>query len=300
MATTSHVMLIKPNNFYFNAQTAKNNAFQHDAAISNTQKNALFEFESLVEQLTSHNVSVTVFDDIYTDTPDSIFPNNWISTHQSGKLVLYPMFAPNRQKEVRADIVEQLTKQFGYKEVVDFTRYILREQYLEGTGSLVLDRNHRIAYACKSIRTNEDLLAEWATLMNYKPILFHAFDNQGTPIYHTNVMMAMAQNYTVICLESISEKEQTAVKDILANTHKQIVEISHDQMNSFAGNMLELQDTNGHSLLLLSQSAYDSLSQHQKNQLSSFSTLLPVAIPTIETLGGGSIRCMIAEIFKPV
>ena len=293
--------MIRPVQFRFNEETANDNAFQQNStqSIAEQQQIAQQEFDTIVTTLENYGVSVKVISDVKeSDTPDSIFPNNWMSTHQSGEMVLYPMLAENRRKEVRQDIVDLLAEEYDYDEILDWTTFTKVNQFLEGTGSLVLDRKNKVAYACISERTNLELAFNWGSVMGFEVIAFSAVDRKNKPIYHTNVMMNVGEHYTVICLECIANKEErNQVKKYLKFTEKEIIEISMQQMEQFAGNMLELSTPDGESLLVLSQSAYDSLSTEQIKTLKGYSTLVVAAIPTIEQHGGGSVRCMIAELF---
>lgn len=304
--TTSNILMIRPVNFAFNLQTAESNAFQ-DAdsqalAIEITQENALREFDIMVSQLRAIGVNVMVYEDTPKPyTPDSIFPNNWVSFHHSGKVCLYPMQAENRRLERRSDIIEDLRQNFHVETVINLTAFEKDNKFLEGTGSLVLDRMHRIAYACISPRTNEEVLEAWAAQMNgYKIVKFGAVDANDKEIYHTNVMMCIGDTFAVVCLQSIKDlDERLAVKESLESTGKNVIEISLEQMNSFAGNMLMVNNQKGHRILVMSTSAYESLNQAQKNQLSEYADILHFDLNIIETCGGGSARCMMAEVHLP-
>lgn len=303
---TSNILMIRPVNFAFNLQTAESNAFQDtdsqalDEEI--TQENALREFDIMVSQLRAIGVNVMVYEDTPKPyTPDSIFPNNWVSFHHSGKVCLYPMQAENRRLERRADIIEDLRKNFHVETVIDLTVFEEENKFLEGTGSLVLDRMHRIAYACISPRTNEEVLAAWEKQMNgYKIVKFGAVDAHDKEIYHTNVMMCIGDNFAVVCLQSIKDlDERLAVKESLESTGKNVIEISLEQMNSFAGNMLMVNNQKEHRILVMSTRAYESLNQAQKNQLGEYADILHFDLNIIETCGGGSARCMMAEVHLP-
>jgi len=294
--------MIRPVNFGFNEQTAGSNAFQNrNAEQQQVQDKALKEFDNLVNVLRENGVEVIVIDDTFEPhTPDSIFPNNWVSFHNDGTVFLYPMMAENRRLERREDIIMQLEDEFKVKHVIDFSHFEHENKFLEGTGSMVLDRENKIAYACLSPRTDKEVLALFCKESGYQPVLFHAVDQSGMDIYHTNVLMCIGSSFAVICLDSIkdeSEKEQ--VISTLKSTQKQIVSISFEQMNHFAGNMLEVQNQSGESLLVMSKSAWDSLNYEQRAILSSFSKPIYIDISTIENNGGGSARCMIAEVHLP-
>jgi hypothetical protein len=294
--------MIRPVNFGFNEQTASSNAFQNrNAAQQQVQDKALKEFDHLVMVLLENGVEVIVIDDtLEPHTPDSIFPNNWVSFHGDGNVFLYPMLAENRRLERREDIIMQLEDEFKINHIIDLSRFEHENKFLEGTGSMVLDRENKIAYACLSPRTNKEVLDLFCSQSSYTPILFHAVDENGMDIYHTNVLMCIGNSFAVVCLDSIKdESEKESVINSLKSTHKQIVTISFEQMNHFAGNMLEINDQSGESLLVMSKSAWDSLNYEQRAILSSFSKPLYADISTIETNGGGSARCMIAEVHLP-
>jgi len=300
--TTPTILMIRPVNFVFNEQTAGSNAFQNrNAEQQRVQYKALQEFDNLVNVLRENGVDVIVIDDTAEPhTPDSIFPNNWVSFHNDGTVFLYPMMAENRRLERREDIIMQLEDEFKVKHVIDLSHFEHENKFLEGTGSMVLDRENKIAYACLSPRTNKEVLEEFCRDSGYKSVLFHAVDQNGMDIYHTNVLMCIGSSYAVICLNSIKdEAEKQNVIDSLQSTKKQIVDISFDQMNHFAGNMLEVQNNSGESLLVMSKSAWDSLNYEQKAILSSFSKPVYSDISTIENNGGGSARCMMAEVHLP-
>ena len=298
--TTDHVLMVRPVNFAFNEQTAVNNAFQKKPE-GGVAEQAIAEFDAYVALLRQNGVTVDVLQDSpEPPTPDSIFPNNCFSTHRDKNgnriLVLYPMFAQNRQQE-REKLVPQLNPP-AYDDVMDLRNCESKSQILEGTGSLVLDREHRIAYACLSPRTNEPILLSWAKKMDYSVIAFESFDNQGTPVYHTNVMMHVGTRFAVVCLDSVRNPEQHAnLVRSLEQNGKQIINISLDQMNRFAGNMLELRNPQGEKLLIMSNTAYQSLTPNQISLLETDLRILAPDIHTIETVGGGSARCMLAELF---
>ncbi len=300
--TTSTILMIRPVNFGFNEQTAGSNAFQNRNAVQQkVQDKALTEFDNLVNVLRENGVEVIVIDDTpEPHTPDSIFPNNWVSFHQDGNVFLYPMMAENRRLERREDIIMQLEDEFKIKHIIDLSRFEHEHKFLEGTGSMVLDRENKIAYACLSPRTDKDVLDLFCAQSGYKPVLFHAVDENGMDIYHTNVLMCIGSKFAVICLDSIAdEKEKAEVIASLKATNKEIVAISFAQMNQFAGNMLELKNKAGESLLVMSQNAYQSLTQGQKTTLEKYCKIVYVDINTIENNGGGSARCMIAEVHLP-
>ena len=297
--TPSSIFMVRPATFTFNNQTATSNAFQKPVSDGvDVGTPAAHEFDLMVALLCSKQIDVTVFQDTQLPSkPDALFPNNWISIHESGQLVLYPMMAPNRRLERRLDIIDFFKSKFDINEVLDFSSYEAHEMFLEGTGSLIFDHVNRVAYACRSARTNEILLTEICNKLGYKAIVFEAVDEFGKPIYHTNVMMCVGNKFSVVCIDSIkSEEDQELVLGKFAETGHQVIAISFDQMKSFAGNMLEIKNTLSESIILMSQTAFDSLLPGQINAISKHGYILPIAIPTIETYGGGSIRCMVGGI----
>jgi hypothetical protein len=300
--TTSHLLMIRPVAFDFNAETAVNNAFQQAGSNAAAQQKAEQEFDNFVSVLRQAGVDVTVVQDTpVPHTPDSIFPNNWISFHREGTLVLYPMFAVNRRAERKQQVLDAVASKFNISNRVDFTAREADGQFLEGTGSMVLDRTHKIAYACLSPRTNEQLFHDWCNQMGYRPCAFHSVDEKGSEIYHTNVMMCVADRYVVICLDSIrNPEEREQVHETIRSTGKELIEISYEQMNRFAGNMLQVKNSEGTCLLVMSSQAYNALTAGQVAQLEAYNPILHSDLTTIETNGGGSARCMMAEVFLPV
>lgn len=298
MQTTNHILMIRPVDFKFNEQTAGNNKFQQASEQNGVQDLALKEFDQFLELLRNNGVDVTVINDtIDPETPDSIFPNNWISFHDNAEIFLYPMFSENRRLERRKDIIEQLGAKFSIDMVTDLSEYENQELFLEGTGSMVLDREHKLAYACLSLRTNEQVLADWCKISGYTAVTFKADDQDGFPIYHTNVMMCIGDDFVVICLESIQNyQEREMVMQYLIQTEKEIIEISMNQMNHFAGNMLQVKNKKGDGLLVMSEQAYTSLTEMQVFLLEKYCRLVHSPLDTIEKNGGGSARCMLAEI----
>lgn len=301
-------MMIEPVSFGFNEQTAINNYFQKNDAsadASTIQKSALSEFNAMVEELRSKGINLIIVPDtVEPHTPDSVFPNNWISFHETGYIGIYPMCAENRRNERRSDILHQMVKDgFMIYDIHDYSASEKDNKFLEGTGSMVLDRENKIAYAALSERTDADLFARFCADFGYKAVPFHAnqtVNGQRLPIYHTNVMMCIADEYVVICLHSIDDlNERKTVTDFLASTKKEIIGISEIQMHHFAGNMLQVVNAEGKSFLVMSQSAYDSLDAHQLERLAAHDEIIRVSIPTIEKYGGGSARCMMAEVFLP-
>lgn len=302
--TTDTILMVRPCAFGYNPETAVNNYFQVPMPSSgNIQEMALAEFDKMVNTLRANDISVLVVDDTVTPhTPDSIFPNNWFSTHADGRIVLYPMYARNRRVERRPDIVALAQQHKSSKnEMLDLSAYETEGRFLEGTGSIIFDRDNGLAYASISERTDVVLFEELCQKINYKAISFtarqNAIDNR-LPVYHTNVVMCLGKQFVVICMDSIDvESERQMLLETFAQTNKQVVQISESQLEAFAGNMLQLTNSNGVDILLMSQAAYKSLSAQQIEQLAAFNKLIPVAVPTIEKHGGGSVRCMVAEIF---
>lgn len=299
MQCCEHLLLIRPVNFGFNAETAVNNSFQVNST-GNVQQKALIEFDGLVSLLAENKLSLTVIADTeIPHTPDSIFPNNWISFHEDGTVIIYPMFAANRRLEKKPHILDKLKEIFHITAVKDLSRYETENLFLEGTGSMVLDRENRIAYASLSPRTYKHILDEFCSMAGYTPCSFTSMDNSGNPIYHTNVMMCVAANFAVICLEAIrDEQERLMVSGSLTGSGKEIIGISLQQMNAFAGNMLQVRNSEGELLLVMSSQAFDSLNKTQVSKLEKFSRIIHTPLDTIESCGGGSARCMMAEIFN--
>ncbi|GGG40785.1 citrulline utilization hydrolase CtlX [Hymenobacter glacieicola] len=304
MQAARTVFLVRPTRFTFNVETAQSNHFQRfmagldEAAI---QARAFAEFDAAVATLRARQMRVLVFEaPAEPHTPDAVFPNNWGTFHPDGRVLLYPMCAPNRRPERRPDILETLGQHFTIREVTDLSSHEQAGRFLEGTGSIIFDHVHRLAYAGLSARTDEGLFREVAAKLGYEPVAFRAYDAGGREIYHTNVMMCVGARFAVVCLESIaSPTERAAVVESLTRTGHEIVPITLAQVACFAGNMLTLQPSAGPELLVLSQSAYDALRPEERRLLAQYAELVPLAIPTIETIGGGSARCMLAEVFLP-
>ena len=298
------VLMVRPACFGFNPQTAASNAFQHPAGLPDdaAQARVLTEFDALAEALDRAGVSVLVAaDTLEPPKPDAIFPNNWVSFHADGTVTLYPMLAPNRRLERRDEILERVVHGGGFRvsRTVDLTHREQEDKYLEGTGSVVLDRRHRIAYACVSPRTDLDVLGEFAQLLDYDLMAFDAQDGAGQPIYHTNVLMAIGSGFAVVCGQAIvRDLHRDAVFSRLRATGREVIDISPAQMAEFAGNVLELAPLKG-SVVALSERALRSFNPAQRRVLESHAELLAVAIPTIERLGGGGVRCMLAEVHLP-
>jgi len=289
--------MIRPVNFSFNPETAVNNAFQ-SAATTDAQQQAQQEFDAFVGILRNNDVDVTVIDDTSEPfTPDSIFPNNWISFHDQGIICLYPMYAANRRHERKPAVLEQLGKTFHIDRTLDFSKYEDEQLYLEGTGSMVLDRDYKIAYACLSPRTHKTVLFDFCAKAGYTSEIFTAVDEKGQPIYHTNVMMCVADQYVVACLDSLPDpNEREHFIQTVQSTGKSLLPITLSQMNRFAGNMLQICNRAGELLLVMSSQAFHSLNPDQIQELTAFNRILHSPLDTIETNGGGSARCMLAEI----
>jgi hypothetical protein len=292
------ILMVRPYQFYFNQQTASNNFFQSNVNIENANELAIAEFDAMVDQLRQHQIKVKVVQDTKDpSTPDSIFPNNWISTHPGGTICLYPMFAPNRRAERKSTVIDFLESNFKIENIIDLTDLENEGKFLEGTGSMVLDHQNKIAYGCLSERLDQEAFISWCHKMQFKPISFKALDDKGQPIYHTNVMMCMGNQFVVICMDSIAdESEKKILLDSFIQTKKEVIEISQDQLNHFAGNMLQVFDLNEKPHLIMSQQAYTSLNNEQLKSLEKYNPIIPISIPTIEALGGGSTRCMMAEL----
>jgi len=293
------ILMVRPFQFYFNQQTAANNFFQSNINIENANELAIAEFDAMVEKLRAHQIKVNVVQDTKDpSTPDSIFPNNWVSTHTNGTLCLYPMYAENRRAERKSSVIEFLQSNYKIENTLDLTDLEKEGIFLEGTGSMVLDHQNKIAYGCLSERLDKEAFISWCDKMQFKPITFKAVDDKAQPIYHTNVLMCMANQFVVICSDSIpNEQERQMLLDSFAQTNKEVIEISQDQLNHFAGNMLQVFDITEKPHLIMSEQAYKSLHTAQLKSLEKYNPLLPISIPTIEALGGGSTRCMMAEIY---
>ncbi len=302
----SCVLMVRPVSFHANPLTRDSNAFmKDDLDLSEAQQQAaaVREFDGLAKTLRDAGIDVLIFEDTRAPaTPDSVFPNNWVSFHADGTVVLYPMMAENRRTERRMDIVEALSADFKFKvsRVIDLSPHESDAQFLESTGSLVLDRPNRIAYACISPRTSLDALGDFAQQLDYDVISFDAVDRDGQPIYHTNVMMAHGDGFAVICDESIKDESQrAAVLGKLQQCGHEVISINFTQMEQFAGNMLELADQQGGKVLAMSQRAMDSLATNQRERLAGHAKLVSSPINVIEDSAGGSVRCMLAEVFLP-
>ncbi|WP_298903573.1 citrulline utilization hydrolase CtlX [uncultured Psychroserpens sp.] len=305
--TTNTILMIRPVNFRMNEETAVNNYFQEDLNLKNAEINAKAqkEFDDFVAKLRAVGVQVIVEEDVASqDTPDSIFPNNWVSFHENGDVGLYPMFAENRRRERREDVLLRLEKEgFRIENIIDYTSAEDENIFLEGTGSLLLDRVNAKAYCALSARADESLFIEFCEDFEYTPVVFTAnqtVDGKRLPIYHTNVMMCLAEKFSVICLDTIDDKkERKNVIKHLKTDGKAIIDISETQMHHFAGNMLQVKGHNNQRYLVMSKAAHDSLTPKQVADIEKFCPILSSSLETIETCGGGSARCMMAEVFLP-
>lgn len=303
--STSRVLLIRPAAFGPNPETAATNAYQSPRAgrpVEEIRDRARAELESLAEALDAAGVEVAVRDDTPEPvTPDAVFPNNWVSFHADGSVVLYPLLAPSRRREVRPDLIEQLEEELGlhWPRRVDLTPLCERGAFLEGTGSLVLDRAHRVAYACLSPRTTAAGLEAFARELPYEIVHFHAED-AGVPVYHTNVVMSVGPKFAVVCLECVCEaSERARLRQRLEESGHEVIALSRRQMRSFAGNLLALQSSSGEPRIALSQAAWSSLEPRQTRALERHGQIVRASLPTLEAYGGGSVRCTLAELHAP-
>lgn len=296
------LLMVRPLHFDRNEQTAETNLFQtgeFGAPNQQVVQMVVHEFNHFVKKLRNMGIEVLVFDDL-PDTPDAVFPNNWFSTHANGWIVTYPMLAENRRLERRTDILNYLESIFAVSDVLSLhIPFEANEQYLEGTGSMVLDRINGIVYACRSARTNEAVLAQWSKKMGYHWFMFDAKDAHNEPIYHTNVVLSVGEGFAVVCLEALSnDAEKQQLVQLLTETEHQIIDITQEQMSNFAANILQVQNQSGELVLVMSEQAYLSLHQHQLVVLHQYNEhILHTPLYTIEKYGGGSSRCMLAEIF---
>ena len=298
---TNSILMVRPYDFGYNKQTSYDNYYQK--LVPNTSLQALKEFDQMVDTLRNNGIDVHVFlDDNLNHTPDSVFPNNWISLHHTGEVCLFPMLARNRRLERKPEVFSFLeVNGFQIDRVIDYSYYELENIFLEGTGSIILDRKNKIAYCSVSKRSNEDLFFKFCKDFEFLPIIFSSFqsvNNKRLPIYHTNVMMCLGDCFSVICLETIYDQlEKVKVLDSLEETNKEVIEITATQMNNFAGNMLQVIGANNSPIIVMSHSAFDSLNKSQLKKLEKFGEILFSNLSTIENYGGGSARCMMAELF---
>ncbi len=300
-----HLMMVRPAMIGYNEWTASNNSFQNPDTLEikreKRQELALEEFEQLLEKIRKAGINVHVFQDTLDPIkPDAVFPNNWVSFHQDGRVALYPMFAPNRRSEKRPDILESLSGPFEVKEVIDWSSSEEAEEFLESTGSMVLDRKNRIAYAAYSSRTHPQAFQRFGDVFEYELLGFEALDYRGIPIYHTNVMMNIGEKYAIACLDIVNQdSEKKKIIHKLQNTGHEIIPISEQQMGNFAGNMLEVENNQSEAFLIMSERAFQALDATQIQKIEQYAQIIYSPLTTIEHNGGGSARCMLAEIFLP-
>lgn len=297
------LVMVRPKTFGFNPQTADTNTFQRASGEGpgSIQEKALQEFDKMVDLLRSNDVDVLVVDDSTQPVkPDAVFPNNWISFHHDGTVVLYPMLAENRRLERNNPVIDSVARRYQVNNPIDLSGYEKQNRFLEGTGSIVFDYVNKIAYASRSPRTDETVLHDLANKLGFKSIVFDAVDEHGQPVYHTNVLLCIGTGFVILCLDAIrKDEDQEELLASFASTHHQVIAISFAQMKQFAGNMLEIKSKTGELFILMSQRAYHSLLPGQLDALTTFADPVPVNIPTIEDHGGGSVRCMVAGIFNP-
>lgn len=298
---TSKIIMVRPANFGFNPETAVNNSFQsidEEHSKKELSSIAIQEFDSMVQLLRDHGIEVLVWEDTQTPVkPDAIFPNNWFSTHADNSILTYPMYAEVRRLERREDLIESISNN---SRRYSFENYEAEGKYLEGTGSMILDREHKIVYACLSQRTNIEVLNKFSVLRGLKTVYFTSVDDNNEPIYHTNVMMGLGEKFAAICLDSISnEDEKNHVKQVLSDSGKEIIDLGYEQINNFAGNLIQLKNTSGDRFIIMSKQASESLTDEQRAALEKHGKILSPDISTIENTGGGSARCMIAENYLP-
>ena len=304
---TNTVLMVRPVRFRMNEQTVVNNYFQEEMDLKNDEINrqAQQEFDVLVEKLRTVGVKVIVVDDIYEqNTPDSVFPNNWITFHQNGDVAIYPMFAENRRRERREDILDKVEAEgFDIENIYDYTDAEKENIFLEGTGAMVLDRVNRKAYCALSPRADEELFIEFCEDFEYTPVIFKAYqqvNNEQLPIYHTNVMMALGVDFAVVCLDTITDKsERKNLLHHLKEDKKEVINITPKQMEQYAGNMLQVQGKDS-TYLVMSDATYNSLTPEQRETIEKHTAIIHSNLETIETCGGGSARCMLAEVFNPL
>lgn len=299
--STNRIAMVRPAAFQFNSETAKSNTFQRkpEQGPEPLLSKVLAEFDQMVQLLRGNGIELSLLQDTpYPVKPDALFPNNWISFHAGGEIVLYPMLAANRRLERKPYLIEELCQNRTVSKTVDLSHFEVQNQYLEGTGSLILDRKRKWAFAALSPRTSPIVFEAFIQALGYKGISFRSEDTEGKAIYHTNVMMALGTSFAVLAEDNIpNQQERKHIRRTLQELGKEVLLISPDQVNDFCGNIIELKDKDGQSIIVLSERAHRAFNQEQLNQLSRFGSLLPIAIPTIEAVGGGSVRCMILELF---
>ena len=304
--TADAVMMVRPAAFGYNAETAQTNSFQKSEGPADAARRAVSEFDGCVQALRSEGIAVCVVEDTADPVkPDAVFPNNWISFHADGTVVLYPMQAVSRRLERRREVIDTVAAELGYRvsRIVDLTHHEAAGRFLEGTGSLVLDHVHRIAYACISPRTAPEVVQQWASELQYAPVLFEARDRAGAALYHTNVMLCLGTDFALVASASLPVGDRRRVRDSLLTGGREVIEIGHEELDGFAGNMLELatwdEALGDCRVLVMSATARRALQPESYARLAAATdTVLCVPVPTIETLGGGSVRCMMAEVFR--
>jgi len=301
---TDSVFMVRPAAFGYDEQTAASNAFQSkeiELDPKQISRQAIEEFDEMVRRMRGAGLSVFIGqDEVPPVRPSAVFPNNWISFHQDGTVITYPMATPSRRIERRESYLQQLETHFQVRQRIRLESFEEQGKYLEGTGSLVLDRDYRLAFACQSLRTDPELVARFCERFNYEGVFFHALDASGVPVYHTNVLMALGEEFAIVCLESIADPaEREQVHQRLESVGKEVIPISFGQMNAFAGNMMALKNQNGEKILVMSEQARKSLSNEQIAKLGTYTQLLDTPLYTLEKVSGGSARCMVAELFLP-
>jgi hypothetical protein len=302
--TTSNILMVRPSNFGFNEETAANNSFQNKAQFltpDQVKNRAMEEFDNFVAKMRGEGINIIVIEDTPAPIkPDAVFPNNWVSFHQNGVAITYPMYAEIRRKERRDDVLEKLKEDFKIEGTIRLEKFETENRFLEGTGSMILDRVNKICYACTSPRTDEGLLDIFCEYVKYQKVAFQSVDANGEDIYHTNVMMALGEDFVVIGMSTIKDKAQKKMLlDSFERTNKTVIDISFEQILSFAGNMLQVRNEKGETYLVMSQQAFESLTDEQIKEIEMRTKILYSPIEAIETLGGGSARCMMAEVFLP-
>ncbi len=297
MQTPHAVVMIRPHHFISNPQTMRDNAFQRECSASNISVQAYNEITNAVDILKGEGVTVHLFEDEQKITPDSVFPNNWFTTHQSGEIVIYPMYAQSRRAEFRKDIIDFLTDQYKVSSVTDYSFLAKENSFLEGTGSLVIDHPNNLAYAVESKRTTQSVVNTVCAQLQLTPVIFNAYDTQGTAVYHTNVLMCVASEFAMIGLELVPSEQRRQIVSHLLQSYHQVIELSAEQINNFCGNAIELQGKNGR-ILALSVTAYNALTDAQIKRIEKSAKLVPLPIAAIES-AGGSVRCMIAGVHLP-
>lgn len=297
------VLLIRPKEFRYNLETAENNYYQtkDETPIDEINQKAQNEFNHLVSSLLNHNVEVTVIDNPNKDAPDALFPNNWISFLDKGQICLYPMYAKNRRLERDPFVLTQIKEQFQIRQIIDFSPHESFNEYCEGTGSLIFDHKEKLAYTALSERTHPKASEAICKRLGYQPIFFTAYqtvENKRLPIYHTNVVMSVGEEFVAISLSSIdNQDERQKVKEAIINSGKKIIELTEPQINSFCGNILQIKSKTQKKLIIMSEQAYHAFNSHQLEKLSSYGSIVAIPLYTIEKLGGGSARCMLCEVF---